>query len=114
MPDAQAMPVSGQKDAEGGFENRVLQSGRNESPQPTSSDSFALFAILALERGPSARCSTYWLWPTASISGASSSPGRRRGEAIKFDVRYTFNCALWFENFEHPLTAICGPKVFRE
>jgi hypothetical protein len=45
------------------------------------------------------------LWPTAPLSRASSNPGRRRGYTDKFCVRYTFNCAQWFSNFEHLLAA---------
>ena len=44
-------------------------------------------------------------WPTAPVGGASSNPGWRRGQADKFGVRYTFNCVLWFNIFEHLLAA---------
>jgi hypothetical protein len=46
------------------------------------------------------------LWPTARFGRASSNPGRRRGYANIFGVRYTFNCFLWFNNFEHLLAAL--------
>ena len=43
--------------------------------------------------------------PTVPVSGASTTPGWQRGWPNKTGVRYTFNCVLWFSNFEHLLAA---------